>query len=77
MVMKNALRYVLFLEYTEKTGTSMACPHVSGTAALMLQKKKTYSPADIKKNIQKNARNDLSDRKDKTRRLFICPKLWK
>ena len=76
MVMKNALRYVLFLGYTRKTGTSMACPHVTGTVALMLQKKKTYSPADIKKEIQKNARNDLSNKKDSSRRLYVCPKLW-
>lgn len=74
--MKSALMHVLFIEYTKLTGTSMACPHVSGVAALMLQKK-SLSPAQIKQNILKNSLDDLSDEKDGNHRLFLSADLWK
>eukprot|EP00800_Vazella_pourtalesii_P013859 TRINITY_DN338_c0_g2_i1.p1 TRINITY_DN338_c0_g2~~TRINITY_DN338_c0_g2_i1.p1 ORF type:complete len:463 (+),score=62.08 TRINITY_DN338_c0_g2_i1:61-1449(+) len=63
-------------KYTKLTGTSMACPHVSGVAALMLQKK-SLSPAQIKQNILKNSLDDLSDEKDGNHRLFLSADLWK
>ena len=64
-----------FLGYIFKTGTSKACPHVSGVAAIMLEKK-NYSPAQIKTKIQDCSLDDLSERKDETRRLYFSPCLW-
>jgi subtilisin family serine protease len=37
------------------TGTSMACPHAAGIAALMLEKNPTLSPAGIDSIMEKNA----------------------
>jgi len=37
------------------SGTSMACPHVTGTAALILAKNPTVSPDDLKSILQKTA----------------------
>ena len=53
----------------------MACPTVSGVAAIMLEKK-NYSPAQIKTKIQDCSLDDLSERKDETRRLYFSPCLW-
>jgi len=44
------------------SGTSMACPHVSGAAAIELQKNRFLSPAQVKSNILSNAsRFKISD----------------
>jgi subtilisin family serine protease len=45
---------------TNWTGTSMACPHVSGVAALMLQKNPSLMPKDIDRILQQTA-VDLGD----------------
>ncbi len=39
------------------SGTSMACPHVAGIAALMLQKNPTLSPAGLDSLLQQTARD--------------------
>ncbi|WP_052712666.1 MULTISPECIES: S8 family serine peptidase [Methanosarcina] len=39
-------------EYAYGTGTSMATPHVSGAAALILQKNPTMTPAEVKKALE-------------------------
>ena len=54
----------------------MACPHVSGVVATMLSVKK-LSPEEIKYKIQSCAINDLSDRMDHTRRLYVTDCLIK
>ncbi|MCQ1537746.1 S8 family serine peptidase [Methanocalculus taiwanensis] len=41
--------------YTYMSGTSMACPHVSGIAALLLQANSTLSPNDVKTIITETA----------------------
>jgi len=38
-----------------KTGTSMACPHVSGTAALILQKHPDWAPDEVKMSLRNSA----------------------
>ncbi len=43
--------------YAEKNGTSMAAPHVSGLAALMLAFKPNLSISEMTYNISKSARN--------------------
>ncbi|MEM8585993.1 MAG: S8 family serine peptidase [Bacteroidota bacterium] len=42
------------VNYTSKTGTSMACPHVSGVIALMLNKNKGLKQSEIMQHIQNN-----------------------
>ncbi|QKE75643.1 S8 family serine peptidase [Arthrobacter citreus] len=46
--------------YQQLSGTSMATPHVSGIAALLLQKNPNYTPADIK-TILMNTADPLKD----------------
>jgi minor extracellular serine protease Vpr len=52
--------------FTEKTfamfqGTSMATPHLTGTAALLLQRHPDWSPADVKSAIVNNASRTVTD----------------
>jgi len=44
--------------YTEKDGTSMATPHVTGAAALILQVYPDFSPGEVK-NLLKDSSTDL------------------
>jgi hypothetical protein len=41
--------------YTQMDGTSMAAPHVTGTAALLLAKKRTLTPSGIKQLLRETA----------------------
>jgi subtilisin family serine protease len=41
--------------YQTKSGTSMACPHVSGTAALILQKHPDWDPDEVKMSLRNSA----------------------
>ncbi|AKB52358.1 Chitin binding protein [Methanosarcina barkeri str. Wiesmoor] len=41
--------------YAYGDGTSMAAPHVSGTVALILEKKPTMTPAEVKKELESTA----------------------
>jgi len=45
-------------QYRLKRGTSMSAPQVTGTIALMLQKRKTLTQAEVKDCIINNARTD-------------------
>jgi subtilisin family serine protease len=46
---------------TELSGTSLAAPHVTGAAALLLSKNKLLTTADIIAKLKSNARTDPSD----------------
>lgn len=46
---------ILNNRYGSKTGTSMACPHVTGAAALIKQRFRTISPLQIKARLQRTA----------------------
>merc|ERR1719245_338026 len=39
-----------------KSGTSMACPHVSGAAALLLASNPTMLPSEVRSQLTRNAR---------------------
>lgn len=41
--------------WIKKTGTSMACPHVAGVVALMLEKNKALTPPEVKKILMSTA----------------------
>jgi len=43
---------------TSKSGTSMACPHVAGAAALLLQAAPTLQPAEVKAKLLQEATPD-------------------
>ena len=43
--------------YATKSGTSMACPHVSGAAALIAQMRPTWTPAQIRTRLKVTARD--------------------
>jgi len=47
-------------KFVSKTGTSMACPHVAGLAALMLQASSGLRPQDIKDILHSTAEADKS-----------------
>ena len=61
----------------------MACPHVSGVAALMKSGKKSLNPQQIKLRIKENAINDIDMSETPifvrklyhSKRLFVTPKL--
>jgi subtilisin family serine protease len=42
-------------DYTSASGTSMATPHASGLAALLLQAKSSLSPSEIKQTLMNTA----------------------
>jgi len=42
-------------EYTTKSGTSMACPHVSGTAALVMAAYPSWTNVEVRDQLQKTA----------------------
>lgn len=44
--------------YKEYSGTSMACPHVSGVAALLLEKSPSMKPSDVATKIMGDATKD-------------------
>ncbi|MDW5549084.1 S8 family peptidase [Methanosarcina sp.] len=50
--------------YASGSGTSMATPHVSGTAALILQKNPTMKPSEVKQKLESTAKNLGSTGKD-------------
>lgn len=43
--------------YGEKSGTSMACPHVSGAAALLMQLHPTWLPSRVRNRLKATARD--------------------
>jgi len=44
-------------DFIEMSGTSMACPHIAGVAALMLEKNGALTPQDVKDIIMRTAVN--------------------
>jgi len=56
------------------SGTSMACPHVSGAAALLLETTPTLSSAELLQMLQEGAARDVikhQTRKDTNRLLYV------
>ena len=65
------------------SGTSMAGPHVAGTAAIMKSKNKNLTPAQVKERIKDSGIDDINrssltpaERADSdAKRLYITPNL--
>ena len=62
----------------------MACPHVSGVAALIMKADPTLSPGEVQQKMMDNAVDDI-DRSDMpsnvqetfhSKRLFVSPELF-
>lgn len=48
-------------QLVRKSGTSMACPHVSGAAALLLEEDPTQTPAQVRSRLTGSARRGVID----------------
>jgi thermitase len=56
-------------QYTSMSGTSMACPHVSGLIALILKTKGPLTVAQVKQQLQNNADPIQTDKPISSRRI--------
>ena len=50
---------ILFLDFTTMSGTSMACPHVAGAAALIMKNDNSLTPAEVKQKIKDLSTDDI------------------
>ena len=65
------------------SGTSMACPHVAGLAAIMIEANRNFTPSQIKDKIKSCGLDDIdrsgmtSQERDisKAKRMYITPDL--
>lgn len=64
-------KYNTINEYWEKLGTSIAAPHVSGAAAIILEARKNMNPGSVKNTLIQSADNNQN-----TRAILAMPPAW-
>ena len=70
---------ILFLAFDYASGTSAACPHVAGAAALIMKNNSSLTPAEVKQkilglstdDIDRSAQSKYVQAASKSKRMYV------